>query len=246
MESEHNKNEHLDELAKLGQEIQPEEYTVNTSSSSSTAATKTKKKSSKKKSVAKKKTKESLDTPEPVRETVADNDESVIPFTSHEVPREAWVNKQKTVDETTSLQIGDFFYLLSVFNNDTDKIALLQKAKADPVVMTLFNMNYNPDMYRVYSPDNKRKHRKNTLPWGLNPYTLRSNYRRLRYLFANSPEGTRFGDDVKQKIYSEFMENLHPSEAKIFSECVTQSLNVRGLTPDLIKTAFGKSRFPNL
>lgn len=225
----------LDELAKIGQEIQPEEYAVVASSSSAAAAVETpkpkpQKKKKKSKSLLEKKKKESKSL-----------------LGKHEAPDAKWVRSQKRIDSTTHLGVAEFFYLLEQTEAPGDKILLLRCAKSDPVIMTLLNMNYNPSVYGIFVPDESvESYRNNTLPWGINPYTLRTQYRRLKYLFANSPEGKKAAPGTKSKIFAEFMESLHPAEAKIFYGCATQTLDAGGITDQLVKDAFGDSRFPNI
>lgn len=243
----------LDEIAEIGQEIQPDDYVAASSSSDTkqpvveekvakTAKKSTSKKKTKKKEAAAPAAASPKKAPKKTKELLGGL------FTKHEAPDSKWVTGQSRIDSTTHLGIAEFFYLFTQIHSDDQKIILLRHAKSDPVIMTLLNMNYNPHMYKVFSPNASmvKSYRKSTLPWGINPYTLRSQYRRLKYLFTNSPEGKKLPDDAKERIYAEFMEGLHPAEAKIFHQCASQSLNVEGFSAELVGEAFGKTRFPGI
>lgn len=169
-------------------------------------------------------------------------------FGKHDTPDERWFKTQLNKPETTALEVVEFFHLFSVLKTDLEKIQLLRKAKNDRVIMLLLNMNYTPSMYDLFKPDSAEvaKCRLSQLPWGINPFTLRQQYRRLAYLINSNAKGAKLDSTTQGKIYYEFMESLHASEAKIFNQCFTQTLDVPGLSPQLVKKAFGIARFPEI
>lgn len=171
-------------------------------------------------------------------------------FTKHELPDAKWFEAQQKDDSTSKLGANEFFHLFSTLTSDPDRMVLLRKAKSDKLIMTLLNMNYSPQIYGGLTPlpdeATMNSVRESKLPWGYNPYTLRNQYRRLGYLINHSPDAKKTPPHAREKILLEMLESLHPSEARILRECLTQSLFVPGLTPEIVRKAFGESRFPFL
>ena len=213
----------MQEISDIGQEVQPEQYTLSSSSSAPAAPVK--------------KTK---------RTKVEVVDSTYEPFPKHEKPDAKFFAAQKRSAITTELEVVEFFYLYSTLETDDERIMLLRKAKSDQVLMLLFNLNYSPQIYDPIVPDEKgvAECRKSKIPWGLNPYTLRANSKRLRYLFNNSPEGKKLPEHKQAIALYQYMEALHPAEADILLQALTQKLDIPGLTPKIVKDAFGSSRFP--
>ena len=174
--------------------------------------------------------------------------EPFVYFEKHEMPDARWVAAQPKAETVETMEIAEYFYVLSTLTSRDDRILFLRKAKSDRVLMTLFNLAYTPEMYKPVVPDAKEvaSLRKSTLPWGLNPYTLRKQNRMLKYLFNVSTEGKKLTEDHKARIFYEMMESLHPTEAHILHQCLTQTLDIPGVDGKLVKAAFGASRFPHI
>lgn len=232
----------LDEISAIGQEIQPEYYALSSSSATPAPAKKKtrKKKTAKKKTEAKKK-----EEPTPV---VEEKTEAFTIFTKDECPDDRWLVKQQRNADVRELGIAEFFYVFNSLATKDQRIILLRKAKSDPVMMTLLNINFAPQQHPVVVPSDAeiQSCRPSTLPWGLSPYTIRNQIRRIKLLLKNSPGDTT--DVAKSRMFCEFMESLHPAEAQILYHASTQKLTeiAPELTPSLVKAAFGNTRFPNL
>lgn len=215
----------------------------NTTSSSSSSGNAVSESKAKARSAPKKKKKEEAVKPSP-----KEAPKQFVVFERGEEPDNSWlINRQKTLN-VADLGVAEFIYVFNTLTTKDQRILMLRKAKGDPVLMTILNINFQPDVYSIYVPSEKELEtcRPSTLPWGLTPFTIRNQIRRIKLLLKNNPGST--SDNVKSRMFCEFMESLHPSEAKILLHVGKGTLTELApeLTPKLVKSAFGESRFPNL
>ena len=138
--------------------------------------------------------------------------------------------------------IPEIFTKISNAKSNRDRKSILLKNETFGL-RTVLQGAYHPD-FVLQLPPGAPPYNEDSGPLGHTPSTLEGEARKFMYFVS----GPNFIQDKKKRedIFIQMLESVHPTEAAIILAVKDKSLNVKGLTYDLVRDTFPQLDLPDL
>jgi hypothetical protein len=138
--------------------------------------------------------------------------------------------------------IPEIFTKISNAKSNRDRKSILLKHDTFGL-RTVLQGAYHPDIV-LQLPPGSPPYTEDSGPLGHTPSTLEFESKKFMYFVS----GPNFIENKKKRedIFIQMLESVHPTEAAVMLAVKDKSLNVKGLTYDLIKDVFPQLALPDL